>query len=180
MALLRSKSKLNLNYREIVTRAGAIFVRTECDCVFFRASTDGPEIRLYIHACTPENIRLRLAMTAPAAPLTRRDELGAAIKLLRQQIIDHGDQLRIARFERKAGLTQTIRDSAAHRAVDELDELDRLQIELEDRVQTWSTLTPSPRERAQRALEIAELERDITFFQAHLEQLRKQLGLLTA
>jgi hypothetical protein len=178
MALLRSRSKTN--YQEIVERAGAIFVRIENDWVIFRGAADGPDLKLYIYACTEPNIRLRLAMTTPAVPLTRRDELGAAIKLLRQQIIDHDDQLRIARFERKAGLTEVLRDKAAHRAIDELDELDRLQIELEDRLQTWSTLTPSPRERTQRALDIAELERDITFFGEHLEQLRRQLGLLSA
>ncbi|MGH9727515.1 MAG: hypothetical protein ACRD4V_02855 [Candidatus Acidiferrales bacterium] len=57
-----------MNYRDIIERSGARFLRIEADSVYFVDPQIGATLSLYIRACTPENIELALHSVREPSP----------------------------------------------------------------------------------------------------------------
>jgi len=106
---------------------------------------------------------------------TRRDDLRDCIALLRSQIRDLVHELHVARVQRKdvANFGACRRDAAARRVCDLLDEREYLEKDLAERLREFNSLPMSARERERLEAEIASIDSDLEFFQAHVETLSK-------
>jgi hypothetical protein len=112
-------------------------------------------------------------MNATDPRWTRRDDLGACLRVLRQQIFDHTHELTLARREYATLIGGAPKDRVAHRIITEVLELEYLQRDLNDRLSEYNRLPASPLERELLTEEIAQIDRDLQFFEAHVETLRK-------